>query len=201
MKVFIFLYPVKEYINQFLEIDAKNARVHMPGSDLYIKNRLEVYKPRYINDLITARYRNNGFQVAWLFPGCGAGFQTACVSDKSEHVDILPGDLILPSFVDLGKHADAKRVLQSLMIDKSIIDEVVLGGYHQWDCVDNLASWFHYYGVTVRVDEDLTEFYYRMMRTDGIPLIRKESGLDKLSGYLLEDRRRLTINSPWIEQI
>ncbi len=81
------------------------------------------------------------------------------------------------------------------------ITNLVLGGFHQWDCVDSLAEYAYAKKIPVVVDEDTTEvFFDRTIKYGPIPLIRK-------TPYQVEDRRYAdTINlqralSPWFSPI
>jgi hypothetical protein len=56
---------------------------------------------------------------------------------------------------------------------------------------------------SVRVGEDLTEFFFARMRTRGIPLVRakSESGLAKLEGWERDFARQKRREHPWLEQV
>lgn len=201
MKVFLFLYPISEYVTLFLGLDSPAAaRFASVSGKSYVSYSIKRYNPRYINSLIEARYRDQGYHIAWLFPGLGLANSAIELSEKSEFIEIRQGDQVLPSYAYPGGYADVGRVLEDLA-ESSPLEEIILGGYHQWDCVDKFAAGVYEAGISVRVDEDLTEFYFDRMSLQGIPLIRTCSGLSSLKSYALVNRRCATRGKPWFEQI
>jgi hypothetical protein len=93
------------------------------------------------------------------------------------------------------------------------VDELVVTGFHLWDCVDKVAKYAHKKGISVSVEEDLTElFFYSIKSSGGIPILqipisKRESleqtqkQLEKAGEYFLEHARAERKKRPWMAQI
>jgi len=93
------------------------------------------------------------------------------------------------------------------------IDEIVIGGFHLWDCVDKTAKWAYNQGINVSIDEDLTElFFYSIRGPGGLPVakipISKEKSLKikrrqlrEGGGFFLEHARQARKDRPWMAQV
>jgi len=193
LKVFIFLYPFYDYINLLIGLDSYQSEPLTPRQREYL---IKQHNPWYINDLIRERYRKNGYKVAWLFQGTNRDNIELC--EKSQFIEILADDILAPSFSWEYK-ADARSVMGYLSdIIPGAIERAVLGGYHRWDCVDRFAESLYRFGMDVRVDEDLTEEFFALMRIGGIPLVRTEP--KKLTGFEKYCRQSAVRGKPWFDQ-
>lgn len=166
MKIFLFLYPANKYFAKLKGI--YKAKFDACGYDF-----------RRINDIIDARYRQIGYQVMWLMPGTKTDSTEPDLSLLSQDITIHQKDTIITidlySYFPGGKERKDHPNLE-LDIFEQIpkATELVLGGFHQWGCVDKLAQYAHQKGISVLVDEDTTDmFFSRTSRQGTIPLIRK----------------------------
>lgn len=195
MKEFLFLYPVKAYI--------ENS--YIPRIERLHPNMRE--KIFGINDIIDARYRQQGFTINWLMFQPSAENDFAEESKVSQFIHIQPHDRLLDSQITteqtnppLLKHADPEFVLSQL---PQPIDELIIGGFHLGDCVDKIASFAYQRGIQVFVDEDTTEhFFTALVLRRKIPLMRTKWTLTSLgvSKEWLEFVRRHRVNKPWLIQ-
>ncbi|MFC1697945.1 hypothetical protein ACFL1H_06405 [Nanoarchaeota archaeon] len=94
-------------------------------------------------------------------------------------------------------------ILSFILIIYFIIEKVVIGGFHQFDCVDKLAEFNYNLGIDTFVDEDTTELFFARVIDPGVPLIRenwslKELGVgDKYYDFVKESRK----DKPWMVQV
>ena len=191
MKVFLFLYPIREYVNACIE----NFRCfEHHGCD-----------PKRLNQVIAARYRAKGYQVGWLFFSDPGEPLLADLTRTSEHIRIEAEDSVFACGVSFDDHVANKTYPDLDPIVARLprpIEYLVLGGFHQNDCVDKVASAAHSKGIPTFVDEDTTEFFF----TSGsrkIPLVRRRFTLRGFGvtnptfvGLILEQRK----DKPWFTQ-
>ncbi len=174
MKKFLFLYPTRTYLDQEI---------------LNISKKLSAVKR--LNEIIDARYRSSGYQIYWLL--CCAK-NTPMIPDVSlidHRINIYGTDIIISSGIrekDIGYiYPSCEGILAQL----NPVSELVLGGFHQIDCVDRVARAAHHNGLVVTVDEDTTDQLFTTINIKRkLPPIRrtwKEYGHDFLS--LLEGMR------------
>ena len=176
MKIFLFLYPIKQYFKS--EIN---------NSFLFRKKN---HDPKRINSIINARYREKGYQMAWLMFSDPNEALRPDISSVSDYVEILKDDIIIVSGVSFEKHLKEKKYPEYVFILAQMphTTELVLGGFHQWDCVDKLAEHAYRSKISTRVDEDTTELFFLSTVLKGeIPLIRKK--------FTLKD---MGINNQWL---
>ncbi len=189
MKIFLFLYPFDTYFAKLKGV--YKARFDACGYDF-----------RRINDIIDARYRQVGYQVMWLMPSTKidpndslaarlislySTFRGVPLDDlKEPDLSLLSQDITihekdtiitidLHSYFPRGKERKDHPNLELIIFEKiPKATELVLGGFHQWDCVDKLAQYAHEHGISVLVDEDTTDMFFSRTSLQGtIPLIRK----------------------------
>lgn len=194
MKEFLFLYPIQEYLNACI---GREAIRKQHGWDLCQK----------FNDIIEARYRQRGFGVNWLMFSNRCGSQNPDLLLLAEEIVIKPQDKILSSEVPFvfmtafNRYPNPVNILAQLPKD---IEELVLGGFHQWDCVDKLAQVAHEQGIPTIVDEDTTEVFFREDNSYlSIPLIRDTFpfNTDGMSTALIAIARENRSSKPWFTQI
>jgi hypothetical protein len=94
------------------------------------------------------------------------------------------------------------------------VEELVVTGFHLWDCVDKVAKYAYSQGINVSVDEDLTELFFYSVRGPGgtppiltIPISREKSlkhtrkELKKAGKFFLRRSRAERKQKPWMAQI
>ncbi len=147
MKKFVFLYPIKEYI----DFEIKN-------SFRRIENLPEVYK-KNLNKCIDLRYRKKDFGINYVV------FKNSLVS---EIIDLREDDKIISAEIDYKTHKKWIYPNPDFVIDKlGKPEELIVSGFHMWDCVEKFAKRAFERGIKTLVDEDLTEFFVsRIARED-----------------------------------
>lgn len=157
-KIFLYLYPIKEYTEMFLFHDDK----------LY--DEWDVKRPLPIlNECIQKRYRKNGYQVVFaLYP------------DKNIYgIDIKPDDKIISTDVlfseasgidESGKMKEnfiPKYPNEQLLLSQlGNVDRLVIGGYHAQDCVKRVAEFALSMGIDTIIDLDLTDFFFNLYKQE-----------------------------------
>lgn len=192
MKVYLFLYPIKEYIYSLL--------LMWPTFSFH------EHQPSEINRLIRARYRDRGFQIWWLLFSDPDDPGKPDLTRIFEDMDIREEDILLPCGVNFQDHVKKRLYPSSDRIVNQLpdgIEELVVGGFHQEDCVDRVAACAYSRGLPTFVDEDTTEHFFPRTGLHGeIPAIRDEFTLSALGfeedwmKYILENRQ----NRPWMTQ-
>lgn len=196
MKIYLFLYPIREYVEDALT-----------GTILKLFTEQE-HDANRLNDIINARYRVRGYAVWWLL--FSASKQNPLLPDYgrlSRQITIDEQDAFFAcgiSFLDnvIGKqYPDPDFILNQLPKKTT---HLVLGGFHQWDCVDKLACAAHARGLPVIVDEDTTEQFFIYTCLQGkIPLKRPLSEHIQKVIQDCQDRDTLDqiierrLNKPW----
>ena len=189
MNQYLFLYPIKEYFESCIAYRAFLEDGHRPVK---------------LCEMINARYRNNGYGINWLLFGKDEDDSKPDFSKVPSFVDIEPRDGILVAGVSFKKHtseavyADVDFILNQLPPHQRL----VVGGFHQWDCVDKLARQSYERGVDTFVDEDTTELFFGSWAFRNCPLIRKEWTLDSLglndgNRALFEWIKNQRVSRPW----
>lgn len=157
-KVFLYMYPIKEYTNMFLFYDDKSY------DEMGVPRPLPV-----LNKAIDERYRKNGYEVYFLiypdrelfglekhaednvvYSNIFFDESSAVDADGKEKKDFVP------------EYTDEKFVLAQI----GDIDELVVGGYHAMDCVRKMAEVAFNYGIKSLVDIDLTDIFFAVYRQD-----------------------------------
>ncbi len=168
MKEFVFLYPIHPYVDAIATSDAP---------------------VQALNGLIEERYRQRGFRVSWVMFSDPNNRAEADLSIKAPGIIIYDSDRIIPSgvtFLEAGnKYPDWNSILDQLPVD---LKQLIIGGFHQWDCVDQLASAAYMRGLSVTVDEDTTELAFF-----GADTGYKSTLLERLS-------QEARANKPWFTQ-
>ncbi len=187
MNQYLFLYPVRGYFRARIENSLFELEGHNVGK---------------LFDIINARYRND-FNVNWLLFSQEKDLAYPDFSLVPDYADIGEQDRVLDvgiSFKDHldGVYADSDFVLNQLPKH----ERLVLGGFHQRDCVNKMAKRSYERGTDTFVDEDTTDLFFRREPLDSIPLIRSNWSLtalgipDWLYGGAVEIRR----DKPWFVQ-
>lgn len=181
MKLFLFLYPIPEYIN--FEIDEKSC----------FEDKKE-FRRRYkeaLNKCIDLRYKQKGFRINWVnFRG----------SEISDVVELRRDDKVIEVELSFKEHTAGNYPNPHFILDKlNGVQVLRIGGFHLWDCVEKVAKRAYERGRDVLVDEDLTELLtYRVLK-EGFEF-------DKFPTFYPEDRQELEIlretrkDKPWMWQ-
>ena len=163
----------------------------------------EGHHPAELIRIIGARYRNNGYEINWLL------FSQECELKKPDLTTVpsyweIKDDRILVAGVSFKKHlsekvyADSNYVLDQLPPHQKL----VIGGFHQGDCVDKVARTSYQRGIETFVDEDTTELFFGKQAFGGVPLVRERWGLRELGvsdrdyEWVKEQRQ----GKPWLTQ-
>ena len=155
-KVFLYLYPIKEFINIFLLHDDQTY------------DKLNIDRPLPIlNDTIDKRYRQKGYQVIFaLYPDRELYGVEQRDGDKIIYTDIPFSDVnpkdekgnikkdYIPKFPD-------ERLLIEQLGD---VDELIVGGYHSMECVRRVAEKALDSGINTLVDLDLTDLFFNVYK-------------------------------------
>lgn len=157
-KIFLYLYPIKEYTSMFLFHD----------DNLY--DEWNVKRPLPIlNECIQKRYRDKDYQVVFaLYPDkkiFGIDFKE---EDKVVYTDILFSE---NSAYDENGNIKEKFIPkypneQLLIKQLGDIDELVVGGYHYSDCVKRVAKIGMALGIKTIVDLDLTDLFFNLYKDE-----------------------------------
>ena len=157
-KVFLYLYPIKEYISMFLYHDDK----------LYDKWNVKRPLP-ILNECIQKRYRDNGYQVVYaLYPDKDIFGIVPKEEDKIIYTDILFSE---NSAVDengkekedfIPKYPNEQLLIQQL----GDVEELVIGGYHFADCVKRVGETALNMGIHTLVDLDLTDLFFNLYKQE-----------------------------------
>jgi hypothetical protein len=188
MKQFLFLYPVSDYFDFFLN----------PYNEIGVEFDMAKFQ-----SVIDNRYRYKGYDINWLlFSKEG----DRSVPDKSRipvYIDIMDKDRILNAGVTLNeiasrKYPDSDQVLGQLPRH----ERLVTAGFHQWDCVDRISKRSYENGVDTFVDEDLTEKYFPRERLIGVPILRENWSPKELAiaEVFMELAKEMRKDKPWFTQ-
>lgn len=196
-KEFLFLYPIEKY-----------AR-HSIAYDMFQNYPEKGKSLTKLDEIIVARYRNKGFGVSWLLFQTPDGLPDisdlmTCVSYEREDRFVLSGTTFQEATRPINPlYANPQHVINQLQGVKKL----VLGGFHQNDCVDKIARHAHEQGIDTFVDEDTTEFFFGREFFHGIPLVRRKwtwkalGKRDKILADPYQIIRRHLDGRPWFTQV
>ncbi len=193
MRIFLFLYPIREYIDNLL----KN----------WLLFSYNGHKVEEINEIIRVRYREQDFQIWWVVFSDRDDLSQPDFGRVYEFIEIQPQDVIVPCGVDFETHCQKRLYPNFTQIVSQLpqnLEKLVVAGFHQWDCVDKTAAAAHKRGINVFVDEDLTEHFFPGVGLGLIPLVRQNWSLTEIMGehdeiwidFALENRK----DKPWFTQ-
>jgi len=147
--MFLFLYPINRYFETCL--------VDCLGLFERANNNF-----KRINDIIDARYREKGYSINWLMFSEEGDPESPDLSLLSSYLRIMKKDNLLVSgisfkeYIIQKKHPDPKIIFRQISKPR----ELVVGGFHQWDCVNKLARHAYLKGIPTLVDEDTTDMFF-----------------------------------------
>lgn len=145
-KVFLYLYPIKEYASKVNFSDDKESFT-------------------LLNECIQKRYRDNGYRVIFaLYPDKDMfGIETT-QDDKIIYTDITFEDACEVD-INGNKKKDfiPKYPNEQLLIEQlGDVDKLVIGGYHFSDCVKRVGEMALSMGINTIVDLELTDLFFSL---------------------------------------
>ena len=155
-KVFLYLYPIKEFTNMFLLSD----------DSLYDKWNIERPLP-ILNKAIDERYRKKGYQIVYvLFPDRELYGLEKMDEDKIIYTDISFSDFsAYDEFGNKKENFIPKYPSEELIIEQlGNIDELIVGGYHALDCVKRVGEVALQKEINTLVDLDLTDYFFNLYK-------------------------------------
>jgi hypothetical protein len=190
MNQYLFLFPIQKYVDACLEKGCG-----------FVRNGHRVSE---LTDVIDARYRVNDYEINWLFFSDNDDSSKPDLSCIANGIVIPPEDRKLVAGVSFERHvnkkiyADCNFVLDQLPFHRRL----VLGGFHQFDCVDKVAKVSYERGIDTFVDEDTTELFFAGRVFYRIPLVRIVWTLEELGlkGVLKEIAKENRASRPWFVQ-
>lgn len=155
-KVFLYLYPIKEFTNMFLFHDDKLYDEWNVPRSLHI-----------LNNTIDKRYRQKGYQVVFaLYPDRELYGIEKQNEDKIIYTNIPFSDA--SAYDENGnkkKNFIPKYPNERFLIEQlEPVDELVVGGYHAMDCVKRVAEVALQRGISTLVDLDLTDLFFNVYK-------------------------------------
>lgn len=196
MKIYLFLYPIRPYCEEGLSGIALR-RIRERGDAV-----------ERLGEIIAARYRAKRYQVWWL---CFSSPSLAILPDYSQLAPYLgweEEDTFVACGVTFRDHVTFKEYPRCADILDQFprrVTRLVLGGFHQGDCVTKLARAATKRGIRTMIDEDTTELFFCRTALHGpIPLVRPlqanvrevlARAPDALMRKLIREDRR---NKPWL---
>lgn len=193
MDQYLFLFPIKPFIDSSLDSCAFERKGH---------------KPRELFELIGARYRKDGYEINWLLFSKDNNLSEPDLSQIPDYVKFHKKDNILNAGISFKSHISEKIYADPEYVLNQLPDyqKLVLGGFHQWDCVERVAERSYERGVKTFVDEDTTNLFFPKRTCYNIPAKRKKwdlgaLGLDGSPEYIIEFARKSREGKPWFVQI
>lgn len=156
-KVFLFLYPVKEYFKSLMLTDGGYVSLNIP------------HPIPIMNECIKKRYRDKGYDVVFaMYPDKEIFGLEKQPQDKIIYTDVKFDDVsqldekrnIKKDFVP--QYPDPVKLLSQL----GTVDKLVVSGFHATDCVKRIALAGEKFFDDVSIDIDLTDFFFHLYRCD-----------------------------------
>ena len=154
-KVFLYLYPIEVY-----------QRVLTFSDKYYIEHNLE--RPEIVlNECIKKRYIDNGYEVIIAnYP------DKEVFSINLENINrIINTDVTFKEASGYREDGSEKPIEEVkypseefLLEQVGNVDEIVVGGFHVYDCVKRVAEHFYEKGIDTMVDLELTDLLYTVYR-------------------------------------
>ena len=133
---------------------------------------------QHLFDIINKRYREQGFDINWLFLSKEDDIKLPDMRSVPNYVDIREEDKILVAGVtaETLKKDDYPNGLYILNQLPPHI-KLYVGGFHSNDCVYRLSKVSHNLGVYTFIDDDTTNLFFSTHSRKPIPLIRTDWSL------------------------
>jgi len=189
-KQYLFLYPVREYF------EALGWGEHYCNPNA-ISNLMNI---------IDARYRNQEYGINWLLFSQNADNSLPDLDHVPEEIGIQRNDRLIVAGVSFDEHTTnlvypgPNYILNQL--DPHL--RLVLGGFHQDDCVNKVAAVSYRRGVDTFVDEDTTHLGFGgLVLGHEVPVVRTDwtlRGLGKPIGdkAILAHILKMRKDKPWL---
>lgn len=182
MNHFIFLYPIHQIINY----EIKNNQYRS-------ENFSKLYSEK-LNECIDLRYRQKNFKINYVI------FNDTRVS---KIINVRKEDKIIKAGLDFITHCKKKVYPEQDFIINQLEDirQLVVGGFHMWDCVEKFAKRAYEREINVLVDEDLTEFFAGRLKdsdfkTNTYPTYNPKKNCGGLFEFFINARKE----RPWLWQ-
>lgn len=157
MRAFVFLYPIKPYVDAMWygrPVDPHEYRRQVAQ----------------LNHLIAVRYRRLGYKIFWAMFCLPNAESIPDMTLLAPGVRKLVRDPTLVADVSFRAHCKEKKYpsLPNLLMQiPTRPTRLVVGGFHNSDCVEKFAEYAHRQGINTFVDEDTTELFFVRLRLDG----------------------------------
>ena len=190
-KVFLYLYPIKEYADVFI-LDNE-----------YYDSNGEKRPFDIMNECIEKRYRRNGYEIVWvLYP------------DKEIYgLDLKKSDRVIysdASFTEAtgydqnGNKKDRDKIKypnEELLINQlgEDIEKLVVGGYHAIDCVKRVAETGLKHGIDTVIDMDLTDMFTSIYWHQDYFDVEKEYNPEDYMEFRMKQLENNTYKEDWPE--
>lgn len=175
-KVFIYLYPIKEYTEMFLSSTEKNTKIPLS----------------ILDECIDKRYRENGYQVIFaLYPDKNIFGITRKPEDKIIYTDVLFEEAsAIDSNGQLKKNFKPKLPNDIALLRKiGFVDKLVIGGYHNNSCVERLGETALSLGIDTLIDVDMTDLFFNLHKQKDYFKI-EEYKPERYQNYILSQKTR-----------
>jgi hypothetical protein len=165
-KVFMFLYPIKEYMDYFSSF-----------------NQEDIFK--ILNETIKCRYRNNGYEMVFVtYPDKDLYGVNIALEDKVITTDITFERHITPLEDGSYIYPSEELIINAL----NNVDELIIGGFHATDCVKRVGECAINKGIDTLVDLDLTDLFIGLYKTDYFDITRYDPS--RFKEYVLNKNGR-----------
>ena len=178
-KIFLYLYPIREYNHSF------------EFSEEYIQE-MKIENPyKVLNECIQKRYREKGYQIVYaIYPDKNIYGINPLQTDKIIYTDVSFKQASSYNQDGSGKQVkDIKYPSEKYLIEQlGKIDEIVIGGFHFSDCVKKVAEYCYQNGIPTIVDLDLTDLFFNVYNKKDYFKI-DEYNLQNYKNYVLLNNR------------
>lgn len=189
-KVFLYLYPIKEYADVFI-LDNE-----------YYDSNGEKRPFDIMNECIEKRYRNNGYEVVWvLYPDKEIYGLVLKESDRVIYSDVSFTEAT--GYDKNGNKKDKDKIKypnEELLINQlGDIEKLVVGGYHAMDCVKRVAETSLKHGIDTIIDMDLTDMFNSIYWHQDYFDVEKEYNPEDYMEFRMKQLENNTYKEDWPE--
>ncbi len=194
---FVFLYPLKDIVD--FELERGSMLYHGNNASQSDKEKFKSTFMETLDSCIQSRYREKGYDVSFVACSDSEVSQYVPVRGESELslLEMDESEYFSRLFNGEYPYADSEHMLEKIMP----VDKLVIGGFHLWFSVDNLARRAYERGIDTLVDEDLTELLPARMkeesfRKDEYPSINPVAVNGSIPDEFYDKRKK----RPWLVQ-
>lgn len=156
-KIFLYLFPIKEYTSFFLFHD----------DALYDKWHIERPLP-ILEECIQKRYRDKGYEIVFVtYPDR----EIFGISPKENDM-IIQTDITFNENSTIDSKGNKKKGftpkypnIQDIIDYLGKIKKIVVGGYHYNDCVKKIAEFAQTQGIETHIDLELTDLFFSVYQS------------------------------------